>query len=170
MSNLPRFIHLSIYPSMFSHRPFLLPPAILFLLFCCLLFCFLHHLHDVIGLLIIVNFGGWVFNHFSCFTHALTHVLFLPPLLLSYSILLSISLFICCTMCHLPVRLAIIFPWLPVFHSLPSTQHYRDQHFVTHYINPQTYWKKMLVLLSSPHLATTLWQWRGWEGMIGLKF
>lgn len=65
----------SIYPSMFTHCPFLLPPSILFLLFCFLLFCFFHHLHDVsilisiIGLLITVIFGGWVFNYFLFHSH-----------------------------------------------------------------------------------------------------
>lgn len=106
---------------MFSHRPFLLPTSILFLLFCLLLFCFLHALHDVsivisvIGLLIIVILGGCAFNHFSCFTHALTHVLFLPPLLLSSPILLSISLYIY-LLHNVP-----IFRFSQPSYSLPST-------------------------------------------------
>jgi hypothetical protein len=34
------------------------------------------------------------------------------------------------------------------FHLFPSTQHHRDQHFVTYYSNPHTYWKILFFILS----------------------
>jgi hypothetical protein len=139
MRNLPCFIHLSIYvyplsflTSSFHPVSFILFPSIL--LFSSFARCVHPNKHNWF-----TDYSNFWWLSVQLLPVSLTHSLMYFSFLLFYCIIPSFLLFLCCTMCQLPVPSAIIFLRPPLFHSLPSTQHYRNQHSVTHYSNPQTY-------------------------------